>query len=156
MSSLARMVVVTATVLSLVVVAGCGSDTKASNDYVKAINKVQTDFVNNVQKAGSAPSTGSDPLAAAKKTFTNLEAAIGKVISDLQGVTPPDKVKALHNRLISEMDEFKGDVKTAGDSLSSKDPTKIATAQTKFASDASSLGTKIDKTISDINDKLHS
>ena len=156
MTSLVRAAVVTAALLSLVVAAGCGSDTKASNDYVDAINKVQTDFANNVQKVGSAPSTGSDPTAAAKKTFTDLKAAIDKVIADLQGVKPPDKVKALHNQLISEMKQFNQEVQAAGASLSSADPKKILAAQSKFASDASTLGTKISQTISDINDKLHS
>jgi hypothetical protein len=140
--------------LSLVA-AGCGSDTKTSNDYVNAINKVQTDFANNVQKVGSAPS-GSDPTAAAKKTFSDLNAAIDKVISDLKAVKPPDKVKDLHNQLVSEMVQFNGQVKAAGDSLSSKDPSKILAAQSKFASDASTLGTKISQTIDQINQKLHS
>ena len=156
MTSLVRAAVVTAALLSLVVVAGCGGDTKASNNYVDAINKVQTDFANNVQKAGSSPSTGSDAAAAAKKTFADLQTAIDKVIADLQGVKPPDKVKALHAKLISEMQEFNKEVQTAGDSLSSGNPQKILAAQSKFASDASSLGTKIGTTISYINDKLHS
>ena len=156
MTSLVRAAVVTAALLSLVVAAGCGSDTKTSNNYVDALNKVQTDFANNVQKVGSAPSSGSDPAAAAKKTFADLKTAIDKVISDLKGVTPPDKVKDLHNQLISEMQDFNKQVQAAGDSLNSSDPQKILAAQSKFASAASSIGTKISKTISDINTKLHS
>jgi hypothetical protein len=137
-----------------VVAAGCGGDTKSSNDYVADINKVQTDFANNVQKVGSTPSSGSDPAAAAKKTFTNLKTAIDKVIADLKGIEPPDKVKDLHNELISEMQQFDDQVKSAADSLNSKDPQAILSAQSKFASSASTLGTKISQTIDNINKKL--
>jgi outer membrane murein-binding lipoprotein Lpp len=154
MNSFARVVVVCVAALALVVASGCGSDTKSSNDYVSAINKVQTDFANDVQKVGTSSAAGSDPAAAAKKTFTNLKAAIDKVIVDLKAVDPPDKVKDLHNQLIAEMNDFDTEVKAAGDSLNSADPTAIVKAQSKFATSASSLGTRISKTIGDINTKL--
>src|SRR3954454_2311526 len=111
MTSILRAALVTAAALSLVVASGCGSDTKKSNDYVGAINKVQTDFAANVQKVGSAPA-GSDPLAAAQKTFTSLATAINKAIADLKAVSPPDKVKDLHSQLIAEMNQFAAEVKT--------------------------------------------
>ena len=142
--------------LSLVGVTGCGgSDTKNSNDYVAELNKVQTDFANSVQKVGTSSSAGSDPAAAAQKTFTNLSSAIDKVISDLKGVDAPDDVKDLHNDLISEMEQFKTQVDKAASSLDSKDPKAILKAQSEFAASASTLGTKISKTIDDINTKLH-
>jgi hypothetical protein len=152
MTSLARAAVVC--LAALLLVAGCGSDTKSSNDYVSAVNKVQTDFANNVQKVGSSAPSGSDPATAAKKTFADLETAIDKVIADLKAVEAPDKVKDLHNQLISEMDQFKSQVSEAGDSLSSKNPQTIVQAQTKFATAASTLGTKISATIDQINKTL--
>jgi hypothetical protein len=153
MTSLLRAAVICAAALSLVVAAGCGGDTKSSNEYVSDINKVQTDFAADVQKVGSS-SGGSDPAAAAKKTFADLKTAIDKVIADLKGIEAPDKVKDLHNQLIAEMNDFDTEVKAAGDSLNSADPTAIVKAQSKFATSASSLGTRISKTIGDINAKL--
>jgi hypothetical protein len=155
MTSLLRAAVACLAVLSLVVVAGCGGDTKSKNDYVSAINKVQTDFADNVNKVGAAPA-GGDPVQAAKDTFSNLKTAIDKVIADLRAVKPPDQVKTLHNQLITEMTEFNAQVKLAGDSLSAKDPQTLISAQSKFATSASTLGTRISKTITDINTKLHS
>jgi hypothetical protein len=154
MTSLLRAVVICAAALSLVAAAGCGSDTKSSNDYVSDLNKVQTDFANSVQKVGTSSSAGSDPAAAAKKTFNDLNTAIDKVIADLKDVDPPDKVKDLHNELISEMEQFNSQVTAAADSLGSGDPQAILKAQSKFAASASALGTKISKTIADINTKL--
>lgn len=155
MTSLLRALVLCAAALSLVAAAGCGSDTKDSNDYVSDLNKVQTDFANSVQKVGTSSSAGSDPAAAAKKTFTDLNTAIDKVIADLKGIEAPDKVKDLHNELISEMEQFNSQVTAAADSLGSGDPQAILKAQSKFAASASALGSKISKTIADINAKLH-
>jgi hypothetical protein len=155
MSSLARAALVSLAALALLVGTGCGGDTKEANDYVSAVNKVQTDFAKSIQKAGaSSASKSSDPTAAAKETFADLNTAIGKVVSDLKAVDPPEKVKDLHDDLISEMTEFQRQVKAAGESLSSKDPQTITTAQSKFAASASTLGTRISKTIDDINAKL--
>jgi hypothetical protein len=154
MTSLVRLAVTSLAALSLVVGAGCGSDTKSSNDYVSAVNKVQTDFATNVRKVGSSTPSGSDPATAAKKTFSDLETAINKAIADLKGVQAPDKVKSLHNDLIGEMEQFKSEVSSAGNSLKSKDPQAIVKAQTKFAASASTLGSKISQTIDDINSKL--
>jgi hypothetical protein len=155
MTSLLRAAVAFAAVLSLVVAAGCGGSSTSSDDYVSALNKAQADFASNVKKVGSSSSqAGSDPTANAKKTFSDLSAATDKVIADLKAVQAPDKVKALHNQLISEMSEFGAQVKAAGNSLDSKDPKTILSAQSKFATSASSLGARISKTIGDINAKL--
>jgi hypothetical protein len=149
MKSLLRLTLLLATVLALVAATGCGSDTKSSNDYVTALNKVQTDFAASVSKTSAA---GSGTQAA--DVFTNLSTAIDKLIADLKGVEPPDKVKDLHNELISEMTQFKSQVEAAGASLKSGDAQKIVAAQTKFATEASQLGTKIGQTIDGINKKL--
>jgi hypothetical protein len=156
MTSLARVALACLAALTLVAGVGCGSsDNKSSNDYVGAVNKVQTDFADNVKKVGSSsPSGSSDPATAAKQTFSDLEDAIDKAISDLKGVEAPDKVKSLHNELISEMETFKSQVTEAGSSLDAKDPQTIVKAQTKFAQSASTLGTKISQTIDAINQKL--
>jgi hypothetical protein len=154
MSYRSRTAAICLAALSLVA-AGCGSDSQSTNDYVTAINKVQTNFAKDVKTVGTEQS-GGDPAAAAKKTFADLMAAIDRVVADLKAVKPPDKVKDLHNQLVSEMSQFDSQVKAAGESLSSKDPKAIETAQTQFASSASTLGTQISQTIGAINKKLRS
>lgn len=153
MIRLLRTVLVTVATLALVAASGCGGDTKSNNEYVEAINKVQTDFADSVSKTTSVPS-GGDPQEAAKTTFANLKTAIDKVIADLKGVKPPDKVKALHNELISEMQQFNAGIQKAGSALDSKDPQKLLSVQSEFAGSASTLGAKISQTIADINRKL--
>ena len=63
-------------------------------------------------------------------------------------------MKSLHQDLIDEMGQFQSQVKTAAASLGSGDAAKIVAAQTKFATEASQLRTKIGATISGINTKL--
>lgn len=154
MTSLVRAATICCAALSLIAATGCGGDTASKNDYVEAINKAQTDFASNVQKVGTSSSAGSDPAAAAKQTFASLGTAIDKVVADLKAVDPPDDVKDLHNELVSEMQEFKSQVDGAAKSLDSGDATAVLKAQSKFAQSASTLGTRISKTISDINTKL--
>ena len=151
MSSLVRAVALAA--VAALLIAGCGSDTKAANDYVDAVNKAQTDFVNSVNKLGS--NTGNSPDQA-KQTFTQLQAGVKKIVSDLKAVKPPDKVKALHQQLISQMSQFDASIGKAGDSLSSGSAQKIAQAQSTFLTEVTSIGNKVSATIDQINQKLHS
>jgi hypothetical protein len=153
MTRLLRSVLLLATALALVAGTGCGSsDTKTSNDYVGAINKAQTDFAASVSKMSATPA--SSAKKATGGPFANLNAAIDKVISDLKAVKAPDKVKELHTELIAELGTFNGAVQKAGAALKTGDPQKILKAQSTFAKDASTIGTKLGQTIQAINTKL--
>ena len=153
MRSLRRPAAVFLAVLSLGGAAGCGSDRKAADDYVRAINRVQADFAKSVDKVRRAPA-GRDPAVAAKRTFRALGAAIDRVIADLRAVKPPANVRSLHGRLVAEMGDFDAQVRAAGNSLSSRSRRKMLAAQSKFATQSSALGSRIAKTIDAINRKL--
>src|SRR4051794_25435152 len=119
MTRLVRATLLITAILALVAAGGCGgSDTASSNDYVKDLNQVQTDFVNSISKATSSAGTGT-PQEKAKATFDSLDTSINKLISDLKGIDPPDKVKSLHQDLIDEMTQFQAQVKTAASTLAS-------------------------------------
>ena len=154
MTYLLRTLALCLALAGLLVVAGCGGDTASKNDYVESINKAQTDFVSNVQKASTPPSTGGSPVDAAQGTFDNIDKAIDTVIKDLEAVEPPDEVKDLHADLISEMNDLQDEVTKAADSLDSKDPAKLAAAQQAFATNATKLQTRFTETITAINQKL--
>src|SRR3954447_23860919 len=153
MTSFARAALVTIAALALLVGAGCGGggDTQSANDYVKSINKVQTDFASSMNS--SAPA-GSDPIASAKTTFTKIDSGLQKVVTELKGITPPDKVKTQHQDLIREIGDLDSEVKKITASVSGGDIQKIAAAQTKFATQAEKLQTQFGETITQINKKL--
>ena len=157
MSSLMRVLTICVAALALVVAAGCGggSNTSSKNDYVTALNKVQTDFASSLSaSAGTGTTSSSDPLAGAKDTFKKIDAGLTKVVANLKGIKPPDEVKDLHQQLITEIDQLDQEVKKVSDSVGSGDLKKIATAQTDFAAAATKLQTQFSKTIDDINSKL--
>jgi len=151
-----RIVTVCLAAFALVVVTGCGgSDTQSANDYVKQINKVQTDFASSLSSSASTGTTStSDPLAGAKQTFQKIDTGLTKVVSNLKGITPPDKVKDLHRQLIAEISQLDQEVKKIAASVSTGDLKKIATAQTNFASAATKLQNEFGQTINAINQKL--
>lgn len=155
MTSLMRAAVVTVAALALVVASGCGSsDTKSANDYVKSINKIQTDFAASMNSTASTPSSSSDPMAGARATFTKIDKGLQKVVTELKGVTPPDKVKDLHQELVREIGSLDSEVKKVANSVSTTDLKQIAAAQTSFAKAAEKLQTQFSNTIGQINQKL--
>ena len=156
MGSLLRAITVTMVAISLVVASGCGgSSTSSANDYVKQINKVQTDFANSLSASASSGTTSSsDPLAGAKDTFKKIDDGLNKVVAQLKGITPPDKVKSEHQQLITEISSLDQEVKKIGSTVSSGDLKKIAAAQTTFATKATQLQNQFTQTIDSINKKL--
>src|SRR3954451_10835489 len=154
MTSLVRLATIALAAVALVVGTGCGRDTKSNNNYVDEVNKAQTNLLSNVQKVGST-SAGTDPQAAATKTFSDLSAAIDKFVADLKAVSPPDKVKDLHSKLIAEITQVGQQVKRAGASLDANDATAVVKAQSDLATSLTALQTQMSKTIDAINNELH-
>jgi glutamine synthetase len=153
MTSLARAAAVCVAALSLVVASGCGGDTKSANDYVKSINKVQTDFVASMNAVGSS-SSSSDPAGAAKATFAKIDTGLQKVAAELKDISPPDKVKDLHQDMIAEINDLDTEVKKIAGEVGSGDIAKLGDVQTEFATKATQLQDRFAKTITDINQKL--
>jgi hypothetical protein len=150
MTRLLQAALAAALTLSLVAAAGCGSSgASKANDYIKAVNKAQTDFAASVAKVqGQATQQPTE-------VFAKFKTAIDKVVADIKAVPPPDKVKSLHNELIGELTRFGDAVDSVGSVVAGKDPAKILKAQTTFATDLSQLATKMTTTIDAINTKLH-
>ena len=143
-----RLLAGLAIILALGLVA-CGGDTEAKNDYVEAVNKAQTDFATSISKAPTG-ANASDPGS----VFDKMAASVDKVVADLKAVEPPDAVQEQHDRLVSELEKFGAAIEDAGESLASRDPQKIASAQAEFAQKASDVGTKIGTAIQQINSEL--
>ena len=93
-------------VVALALVAsGCGSDTKEANDYVDAVNKAQNDFATKFDQL-SGQITSTSTAAQDRQTLDGFKQAIDKVVADFRAVKAPDKVKPLHDQLISEISAY--------------------------------------------------
>ena len=136
-----------------VAVAGCGSDTKAANDYVDAVNKAQNDFASTFDRLSSQITSKSTPQQD-QKTLDGFKQAVDKVVVDLQAVEPPSKVKPLHDELVNEIATYGKEIDKAKLAFSDSDPQAIVKAQADLVSAVTRVQAQINMTIADINKKL--
>ncbi len=132
---------------------GCGADTKAANDYVDAVNEAQTGFAAKFDSLSSRI-TSTSTAAQDRQTLDGFKQAIDKVVTDFRAVKPPDKVKALHARLISEISAYGGEIDKAKKAFEDEDPQAIVKAQADLVSAVTRVQSQINTTIADINKKL--
>jgi hypothetical protein len=141
-------------VVALALVAsGCGSDTKEANDYVDAVNKAQNDFATKFDQL-SGQITSTSTAAQDRQTLDGFKQAIDKVVADFRAVKAPDKVKPLHDQLISEISAYGREIDKAKGAFSDDDPQAIVKAQADLVSAVTRVQSQINKTIADINKKL--
>jgi PBP1b-binding outer membrane lipoprotein LpoB len=86
-------VAILATILSALLVAGCGGTSKA--DYEKEVQKVGTDVNAELDKLDSGTPTGDD--------FAKAQKALDSAVTKLEDIDPPSEVKDLHDDMVSAL-----------------------------------------------------
>jgi hypothetical protein len=147
-----RLVPVLVLIVALLA-SGCGSDTKADNDYVDSVNKAQNDFAATFDKL-SNKITSTSTAAQDRQTLDGFKQAVDKVVTDLKTVKVPSKVKDLHQQLIGEISDYGTEIDKAKQAFSGNDPQAIIKAQTQLVSAVTRVSAQINKTIDQINKKL--
>jgi uncharacterized phage infection (PIP) family protein YhgE len=132
---------------------GCGSDTKAENDYVDSVNKAQNDFAATFDKL-SSQITSTSSAQQDRETLDGFKQAVDKVVTDLQAVKVPDKVKDLHGQLVTEISAYGKEIDKAKQAFAGDDPQAIIKAQTELVSAVTRVSAQINETIDAINKKL--
>jgi hypothetical protein len=135
------------------VAAGCGSDTKAANDYVDAVNRAQSEFATKFDQL-SGQITSTSTAAQDRQTLDGFRQAIDKAVADFRAVKAPGKVKPLHDRLIAEVSAYGAQIDKAKGAFADNDPQAIVKAQADLVSAVTKVQAQINQTISDINKKL--
>ena len=131
-------------VVALALVAsGCGSDTKAANDYVDAVNKAQNDFASTFDRLSSQITSKSTPQQD-QKTLDGFK----------QAVEPPSKVKPLHDELVNEIATYGKEIDKAKRAFAKGSPEEIVRAQTRLVTAVTRVSGQINRTIDAINKKL--
>ena len=144
-----------AAVLALLLLTGCGGNTKAKNDYVAAVNRAQTDFVSVVDDSESRIS-GSASNADTATQLDLIRAAAAKVVVRLRGLKPPGGAERLHASLVHEAEGLVAAFQKAAAAYKSGDPAKILTAKVNLSKDVSRVNQQLNATIQALNAKLHS
>lgn len=150
MRRLSLLLVVVALAL---VASGCGSDTKAANDYVDSVNKAQNDFAATFDKL-SSQITSTSSAEQDRQTLDGFKRAVDKVVGDLRSVKVPSKVKDLHGQLVGEISAYGKEIDKAKEAFSGNDPKAIVKAQTELVSAVTRVSAQINQTIDAINKKL--
>ena len=132
---------------------GCGSDTKAANDYVDSVNKAQNDFASTFDRL-SSKITSTSTAKQDQATLDGFRQAVDKVVADLRAVKVPSKVKDLHGQLVSEISAYGKEIDKAKAAFAANDPQAIVKAQTQLVSAVTRVSAQINQTIDAINKKL--
>lgn len=136
-----------------VVVAGCGSDTKAANDYVDAVNRAQNDFASTFDRL-SSQITSTSTAQQDQRTLNGFKRAVDKVVGDLRAVEPPSKVEDLHRELVGEISSYGKEIDKAKSAFANGKPKAIIKAQTQLVTAVTRVSGQINRTIDAINKKL--
>jgi uncharacterized phage infection (PIP) family protein YhgE len=140
-------------VVVALVVASCGSDTKAANDYVDSVNKAQNQFATTFDRL-SSKITSTSTAKQDRETLDGFKQAVDKVVADLRSVKPPGKVRDLHGQLVAEISAYGREIDKAKAAFAGNDPQAIIKAQTELVSAVTRVSTQINQTIDAINKKL--
>ena len=140
-------------VVAIGAAAGCGTDTKAANDYVDAVNRAQNDFASTFDRLSSRITSKSTPEQD-QKTLEGFKRAVDKVVGDLRAVRAPDKVKPLHDQLVGEISSYGKEIDKAKSAFAHGSPKAIVKAQTDLYRAVTRVSGQINRTIDAINNKL--
>ena len=156
MSHLSRRVpAALALLIAVLALAACGSsDTKEANRYVGQVNEIQNDVAAKFRAAGAAISPTAT-TEANDKALQQFDAAVTSAVARLKGVDAPDKVAALHARLVQAVDGYHASIAAARRALRAKNQAALTRAQTAFSAGTTKISALITTTIEAINGKLH-
>jgi hypothetical protein len=139
--------------VALLVLAGCGAGTKATNAYVTAVNRAQATFASSVTRLQSAPSgTPKD----ARALLQGLRASVQQMRSALQAVEPPARVRGLHRRLIEQLTRYDDSIGRFRSSLSSGSIGRIQQARSTFLQEVSQIAERFSATLAQLSRQLRS
>lgn len=139
--------------LGLVVLAGCGSDSGDDGAYLRELNSAQTAFATTATRIARTQQTGAS-LGENRRTLARYQSAIDEVVGDLRRIAAPTDVRREHGRLVAAMTSFRADVTSAIDALRDPTPSRVGRAQTTLRDALPALNSRLRAAAAAINTKL--
>ena len=134
--------------------AACGDDGTSNddkNEYIQKVNDAQKEFADGAAKLNLAnPSSPED----FKKSLDGLDPLLSGIVSDLEGIDPPEEVQAEHDKLVNSMKDYQKVVNDNKEGLSSGDQEATQQSAQAIATASSKFSTEFDATVDQINSKL--
>ena len=138
-----------------VLAAGCGSssDTKDANRYVDTVNAAQTRLSTQLDRLTGEITAGSSQVTD-RRTLTAFDAAVARAVISLRAARPPGKVKAMHERLVTELGGYETELVRETKVLRSGDANALVAAQRRLLAATNLVSQQINDTIDRINKRL--
>jgi len=128
-----------------------GSSTDDKNDYIDKVNAAQKEFADGVQKLNlSNPSSPED----FSNSLDQLDPLLSGIVSDLEGIDPPEDVQAEHDKLVSSMQEYQKVLTDNKEGLTSGDQAQTQESAQAIATASSQFQSEFGSTVNQINSKL--
>jgi hypothetical protein len=139
--------------VAAIAVSGCGSDVKARNDYVDAVNKAQNGFATSFARLSRRITSTSTP-AQDQRTLNGFKRAVDRAVTQLRAIEVPESVKGQHAQLVNEIAAYGREIDKAKKAFRSSSPQDVIKAQTQLVSAVTRVSAQINHTIDQINTKL--
>ena len=153
MAGPARVLLAALLVAGLLSGCGGGGKVKEANRYVDAVNRAQTHFATTIDQLSKRITPKSTPTED-RATLQGFEAAVDRVVSELRAIRPPDRVKALHAKLVALLTTFRDQVDRSRTDLTKGTATALIAAQEGLAKATADVSSGINATVAQINTAL--
>ena len=135
--------------------AACGGDDGTSNsdknDYIEKVNAAQKEFADGAGKLNLGNPSGPEDF---KKSLDGLDPLLSGIVSDLEGIDPPEEVQADHDKLISSMQDYQKTVNENKEGLTTGEQEETQSSAQAIATASQKFSTNFDQTVDQINSKL--
>lgn len=130
---------------------GGGGDALSKNEYLTQVNEAQTEFASESQKLDLANPEGPKDF---QKKLEGLIPLVNDLITQLDEIEPPEQVTAEHDKLVSQLEDYKKVLEENIEGLGGGDQDEVREAAAAIGQASSKFSTTFDATIKDINAKL--
>ena len=134
------------------VLAGCGEDTDAANQYVEGVNQAQQRFAAKLQQL-TGRITPESTRKSDQKTLEEVEQLIDGAVGELRTIEPPDDVRAQHQAFIDLFRSYSRELEPLAESLDA-DPSEQLRANQRYVEASNRFARRVDRGIAQINRRL--
>lgn len=117
------------------------------------IDSAQTKFAETAEAFAGHVTTTSSP-AEDCAALAGYDRAVAKIAADLQMIEPPEKVVAIHDRLVTAMTEYRDAVRAATASIRSGDRARMVASQDQLMTATGKVGAQINRNIDELTAAL--
>ena len=132
--------------------AACDDDTAETNDYVDQVNEVTSTLQSGLAQVASQ--TNVDSVEQASEVFDGLAEQINAAAAELDGISPPEEITDLHDRITDDLKTLESEAQGAANEIRDGGAGAIPGVMAQVLVEANRIGSEIDTTISEINSEL--